>query len=191
MSYDSIFRRCRFFAFGLLELVQKKDPNFLNHILKNKESSKSREDTFNVGICGRNSSEWVIADISCIFANTVSIPIHYGSEQDTFENILTISELHILVLTKEMYCKYESVLKNHHQIVLIFFDGIPKNADRDAYTFEQVERIGEEKMDQELFKKLIQVRNADDYMFVGFTSGSTGVPKGIPILDGRCKLIEL
>jgi fatty acid CoA ligase FadD9 len=52
-----------------------------------------------VGIYGFGTVEWVIADLACLAAGTVSVPIHAGTAPDDLTEILRTTQLRTIICT--------------------------------------------------------------------------------------------
>jgi len=127
----------------------------------------------NVGILSKNSAHWIMADLAISAAGAISVPFYATLTKDQLNQVLVHSECRILIVGK---------LDNWDKIK----DGIPTNILL-IHTPESTEKTGIQwsnilKTTSEI-STLPQPKPSDIATIV-YTSGTTGMPKGVMINYG-------
>lgn len=139
-----------------------------------------------IGICSRNSVEWVLSDLGCIFFEMVSVPIHFTFDYESLEYIIPHADLECLICTEDIF---HSVLKIIPKapllkyIVLLNTTSISEETQNLVpsnllvFSLESIEELG--KTSQIPLSELNTPPNK--IVSITYTSGSTGFPKGVII----------
>eukprot|EP00826_Nyctotherus_ovalis_P009888 TRINITY_DN1261_c0_g2_i1.p1 TRINITY_DN1261_c0_g2~~TRINITY_DN1261_c0_g2_i1.p1 ORF type:complete len:536 (-),score=138.10 TRINITY_DN1261_c0_g2_i1:350-1957(-) len=140
-----------------------------------------------IGIFSKNRLEWIVTDIGCWMSSVTSISLYdmlgedgicYIADQTQFSTIFVSAEG--ILKTIELHKKGKlPMLKN-----LVCFDEMPADAkDKTSLTLIKYQDIVE--LGRKETEVALKDSEPEDMMTVCYTSGSTGIPKGIIIAHGR------
>jgi long-subunit acyl-CoA synthetase (AMP-forming) len=163
ISYKDVFERCANFSTGLRELL-------------------GAGEQF-VGICGINSVEWLIADISCTLSAYVSVPIHHTFDHDAIIHIVSQTQMSAVITGNSHFT--EIFKKISHMVPsLRYIIQIAEEPDA-IYSFKQLEQRGAELLDHNVENFVRKTVEPNQIVTVVYTSGSTGTPKGVFFTEER------
>ncbi|MDF2696249.1 MAG: hypothetical protein K0S65_4632, partial [Labilithrix sp.] len=142
-----------------------------------------------VGICGFGSTDWVVADLGCIYLAAVSAPLQTGMSPTDLKQIIQETELSCIICSFEQLESIEAVLPECPSLKSLVVMDVRDDEAAEAVvaghatsslrvqTMRATERRG--RKIGIVPKVLPSARNeADPLMTLFYTSGSTGTPKG-------------
>ncbi len=150
-----------------------------------------------ITIMSDNREEWVMTDLANVSGGFVSVPIYPTLTPQQIFELLDHSKPRVLFIsTEELLIKIAQSGYQFEKIVL--FD---KSAKKDTIRLQDVIELGKKILEDkpERFDELMsQVKN-DDLACINYTSGTTGIPKGVMIthenfvrdVDNSIKVIQI
>lgn len=137
-----------------------------------------------VSIHSPNSSKWVLCDQAILSIGAVNVAIYTTQPTDQIVYILNDSKTVVhFVSTKQMFEGLsEHLLEVSTLKKIVFMEEATTTADEDQFMcFDSLIKLGK-RIDQEnpeLFESLRSKVSSQDLANINYTSGTTGVPKGV------------
>ncbi len=143
----------------------KKIAQFIQNTLK--EGSK------NVGILSKNSAHWMMADLAIAAAGGISVPFYATLTKDQLHQVLVHSECQILIVGKlDHWEKIKDGIPEHIQLI-----HTPESSEKTGTQWSDILKNTEE-------IKSLPKPKPEDIATIVYTSGTTGMPKGVMITYG-------
>ena len=139
-----------------------------------------------VGIWSSNRPEWTVADIGCLQACAVSVPIYSTSTVRQAAYIVDEAEVKVLFVGgREQYDKAKSLLGASPSLGrIVVFDPAVAADVAEAVSFDDFVGLGRaSRQDAEVEARLAR-GSPDDLLTLIYTSGTTGEPKGVMLTHG-------
>ncbi len=124
--------------------------------------------------------EWMILDFACQQVGIITVPVHPTSRTEEIELVLTETEAKLCITAdSELYFKFTLVIEKTGSKTLIHH--LKQNVPGYFYPLQQQVAAAETNALDKLKKEIKE----DDILTILYTSGSSGVPKGVMLTHGN------
>lgn len=133
-----------------------------------------------VSIHSENSTEWLICDQAVLSLGAVNVAVYTTQPSDQIKYILENSEAKVhIVSNDEMFAETKPLIKAVETVKAVI--SIQPSKHQKLKAIEDVMEMGAELDSEqpELFDQLRKAIEPDDLANINYTSGTTGVPKGV------------
>lgn len=136
-----------------------------------------------IAICGKNSSKWAIAFLSCISAGLVAVPILHEFKPETIHHLVNHSDAKILFIDEAIW---ESLDQNDlpelQGVIFISEFGIPLSRSENlTNVHNNIDRYFDDRYPHGFSADDLHWHHdrPDELAVINYTSGSTGMSKGV------------
>ncbi len=133
-----------------------------------------------VSIHSENSTEWLICDQAVISIGAINVAVYTTQPADQIKYILENSEAKVhIVSNDDLFAETKPLMKEIETVKTVI--SIQPSKHKKLKGFEEVMELGEKLHEEkpELYKELQSAIEPDDLANINYTSGTTGVPKGV------------
>lgn len=136
-----------------------------------------------VAICGKNSARWAMAFIACLTAGVVAVPILHEFKPETIHHLINHSGAKILFVDEAIWRHIENMeMPNLECAVYISEKGMPLcKSEAICSARDNIEKYFKDRYPHGFTANDIHwyKDNPDDLALINYTSGSTGMSKGV------------
>ncbi|CAL8087877.1 unnamed protein product [Calicophoron daubneyi] len=171
LTYDEVHQQIRAVGSAILHLTRD-----------------SKEEHVMVGLYGKNSPEWLSTLIACSAYNLVAVPLYNTLGEDAVKYVFhQVEPVIVLCDTAQLARQISewSTEKLKHVVVIQADDAFEElrtsgRMNTKLLSFKELLSIGREELQP------TKAAQPDDLFLVGYTSGSTGPPKGTLLSHKNC-----
>ncbi len=138
-------------------------------------------------ILADNGPDWVVTDYACLCQGMVTVPIYTSLVPEQVRYIINDSDAKAVVCSNlELWEKVKAVRDRLPSVRHFIYSG-PDAPPAGTVTMSEVAAQGRRAWDKEpgLFDRLATEIRPDDLASIVYTSGTTGVPKGVLLTHGN------
>lgn len=134
-----------------------------------------------IGFLADNSIESVISYLSTASIGIIDVPIYRIYSPIQIKNVIIDAQVKCLIVSDgELLSKVKQVIDDIPWELKIITIDTYKGMKAKGYTFKEVCKLGE-KVSSEVFEKLVEQVRPSDLLSIVYSSGTTGLPKGVMV----------
>lgn len=131
-----------------------------------------------IGLLANSSSRWTIVDLAILAAGAVTIPLFANISRENFAFEIKQTDLKFIFVSGEEQWDMLYEHRNNFNIIINLYDE-QVNIPTINYSTLIQEGLKEDTNAPSSFTNILQEINTNDLASIVYTSGSTGVPKGV------------
>jgi long-chain acyl-CoA synthetase len=140
-----------------------------------------------VGIIAPSSPKWIMVDLATQICEGHTVPLFPNISSEHFE--FQVKEAQVKILAIDSWESFSSQIDTFAEIKsinsLIHFSPLPSDAQHEnSLYWEKIIEMGKEMdsdAEREKFAKRVKDISPDEIFSIIYTSGATGIPKGVPL----------
>ncbi len=135
-----------------------------------------------VNILSNTNHKWVITDIGIIIGGGVTVPIYQSNTARESHYIIDHSESRFIFVENRLQLEKVLTIRDdlpRLQKIIVFNNDVPDDADDMIIGFDDFIEFGKAQKNDDDFYKIAESIEPMDLASIVYTSGTTGVPKGV------------
>ncbi|EGG18668.1 Putative transposase [Cavenderia fasciculata] len=145
-----------------------------------------------LAVCAINCMEWNIIDIACVWHGIRVIPIHHQASKDSISEIMDNSDANSIVITNDLMDKLSELIHEGRlpqlQVIIVLDKG------KQSPRFQELIQALPNHIEVTNYLEMVEIGQTlplrphtpftgEELATLGYTSGSTGGPKGVILYD--------